>query len=144
MKTLNINRMIHYFFKTISALLLSAMAFAQTSHQPFTNIKNNKSESPGKAVNLTGRWKGTFHGKDEKAVGLFKQDGNQLKATFLRITGDSRYLDGIVTGNHIYLSTFIGSGPGYYTGTIDKDGSITGAVVNARSSQPFTGIHNEE
>jgi len=248
--------MTRYFFTTVPALLLSAAAFAQTSHQSFNNIKNNKPESAGRTGNLTGRWKGTFHvkegldvpflfeitgntstpniyfinatehfyggkivqsndsihipldqfdnelvlkassntltgflrkqdgtgtpvaleaakgnaprfaganvppvadisgtydiifknenGKNEKAVGLFKQDGNQLKATFLRITGDSRYLDGIVTGNQIYLSTFIGSGPGYYTGTIAPDGSISGAVINARGRQPFTGLPNEE
>lgn len=246
----------HYFLKTVLAILLSTAVFAQTSHHSFDNIKNNKTASADKSVNLTGRWKGTFHvkeglnvpflfeitgkspneriyfinaeehfyggklitsndsihipldqfdnelvlkaagntltgilkkqdgtgnpvaleatkgdlprfaeanvppatdisgtydivfknenGKDEKAVGLFKQEGNKLKATFLRITGDSRYLDGIVSGNNLYLSTFIGSGPGYYTGTINKDGSITGAVVNARGSQPFTGIHNED
>jgi peroxiredoxin len=84
------------------------------------------------------------NGKDEKAVGLFKQDGNKLKATFLRITGDSRYLDGVVTGNNFYLSTFIGSGPGYYTGTINTDGSIAGFIVYARGQQAFSGIHNEE
>jgi peroxiredoxin len=248
--------MINYIFKTASALLLSAAAFAQAANRPFNNIKNSKSESAAKVGNLAGRWKGIFHvkegldvpflfeitgnspnekiyfinaeehfyggklvpsndsihvpldqfdnelvlkssgstltgflrrqdgtgtplsleatkgnlsrfaetnvtpaaeisgtydiifknenGKDEKAVGLFKQDGNKLKATFLRITGDSRYLDGIVTGNNFYLSTFIGSGPGYYTGTINKDGSITGSIVNARGGQAFSGIHNEE
>lgn len=84
------------------------------------------------------------NGKDEKAVGLFQQDGNKLKATFLRITGDSRYLDGVITDNRFYLSTFIGSGPGYYTGTINKDGSISGSVVYARGEQLFTGKPNEE
>lgn len=86
----------------------------------------------------------TDNGKDEKAVGLFKQNGNKLRATFLRITGDSRYLDGIVSGNNFYLSTFIGSGPGYYKGTINKDGSVTGEVISARSVQVFTGSPNED
>jgi peroxiredoxin len=84
------------------------------------------------------------NGKDEKAVGLFKQEGNKLRATFLRITGDSRYLDGIVSGNNFYLSTFIGSGPGYYKGTISKDGSIAGEVISARGGQIFAGSPNEE
>jgi thiol-disulfide isomerase/thioredoxin len=82
--------------------------------------------------------------KDEKAVGLFKQEGNKLRATFLRITGDSRYLDGIVSGNEFYLSTFIGSGPGYYKGVIKDDGTISGQLITARSSQHFTGLQNEE
>ena len=52
------------------------------------------------------------NGKEEKAVGLFRQNGNKLTATFLRVTGDSRYLEGIVEGNDFYLSSFIGGGPG--------------------------------
>lgn len=38
-------------------------------------------------------------GKEEKAVGLFTQSGNKLKATFLKVTGDSRFLEGIVEGS---------------------------------------------
>lgn len=99
------------------------------------------------ATDISGTYDITFKnekGKDEKAVGLFTQHGNKLKATFLRITGDSRYLDGIVTGDHFYLSTFIGSGPGYYTGTINKDGSLTGSVLYARGEQLFSGTPNEQ
>jgi thiol-disulfide isomerase/thioredoxin len=83
-------------------------------------------------------------GKEEKAVGLFKQDGNKLRGTFLRITGDSRYLEGIVEGNNFYLSSFIGSIPGYYKGSFTKDGQLTGEIVGARGSQNFTGTLNEE
>jgi thiol-disulfide isomerase/thioredoxin len=98
-------------------------------------------------ANISGTYDIIFknnNGKDEKAVGLFKQDGNKLRATFLHTTGDSRYLDGIVSGNNFYLSSFIGSSPGYYKGTINKDGSVTGEVINARSSQFFIGTPNEE
>lgn len=84
------------------------------------------------------------NGKDEKAVGLFTQSGNKLKATFLRITGDSRYLEGIVSGRDFYLSSFIGSWPVYYKGTIHNDGHITGEIIGARGSQKFTGSINEE
>lgn len=84
------------------------------------------------------------NGQDEKAVGLFKQEGNLLKATFLRITGDSRYLDGIITGNRFYLSTFIGSSPAYYHGTVQNGNIISGEVVGSRSAQMFEGRPNEE
>ncbi len=83
-------------------------------------------------------------GEEEKAVGLFKQEGNHLRATFLRITGDSRYLEGIVNGNEFYLSTFIGSGPSLYKGVIKKNTNIEGTLITARSSQTFTGVQNEE
>ncbi len=90
------------------------------------------------AINFT-----TSSGKSEKAVGLFTQDGKHLRATFLRITGDSRYLEGIVEGNTFYLSSFIGSSPAYYKGTVDSLGSITGAVIGAKAELPFTGTPDE-
>lgn len=83
------------------------------------------------------------NGKDEHAVGLFTQTGNKLRATFLRITGDSRYLDGVIEGNTFYLSSFIGSIPSYYKGTIADSGKLNGEVIFARGNQSFTGTANE-
>ena len=92
--------------------------------------------------NISGTYEISFEqpgGKEEKAVGLFTQTGNKLKATFLRITGDSRYLEGVVEGNQFYLSSFIGSSPSYYKGTFTKDNKITGEIIGQRGSQHFTG-----
>ncbi len=83
-------------------------------------------------------------GKEEKAVGLFKQEGSKLTGTFLRITGDSRFLEGIVEGNNFYLSSFIGSGPVYYHGTFSKDGKLTGDITSPWGGQTFTGSANED
>jgi len=100
------------------------------------------------AGDISGTYDITFHsenGKEEKAVGLFRQQGNTLRATFLRVTGDSRYLEGIVEGNHFYLSSYIGgTAPGYYTGSFTSDGQLEGTVVGAHGGQAFTGIHNEK
>ncbi len=84
------------------------------------------------------------NGKAEKTVGLFKQTGNKLTGTFLRVTGDSRYLEGVVEGNEFQLSSFIGSSPAYYKGTFQADGSLTGEILGARGSQPFTGTKNKD
>ncbi|KRT14471.1 hypothetical protein ASU31_19460 [Pedobacter ginsenosidimutans] len=84
------------------------------------------------------------NGKEEKTVGLFKQTGNKLTGTFLRVTGDSRYLEGVVKGNEFQLSSFIGSSPSYYKGTFLPDGSLTGEILGARGSQPFTGTKNKD
>ena len=95
------------------------------------------------AGNLSGTYDVTFtssNGKDEKVVGLFHQDGNKLTGTFLRITGDSRYLEGIVEGNNFYLSSFIGSGPSYFKGSFTTDGHLTGESVGPRGSQAFSGL----
>jgi thiol-disulfide isomerase/thioredoxin len=84
----------------------------------------------------------TANGKEEKSVGVFRQQGNKLSGTFLHITGDSRYLEGIVEGNDFYLSSFFGSGPAYYKGTITTDGHLTGETVGVHGGQQFTGVLN--
>jgi len=84
------------------------------------------------------------NGKEEKTVGLFKQTGNKLTGTFLRVTGDSRYLEGVVEGNEFQLSSFIGSSPAYYKGTFQTDGTVKGEILGARGSQPFTGTKNKD
>lgn len=83
------------------------------------------------------------NGDPEKVVGLFKQQGNKITGTFLRITGDSRYLEGVVDGDHFYLSSFIGSGPSFYKGSFTKEGTIDGEIVTARGNVPFSGMKNE-
>ncbi len=95
------------------------------------------------AGDITGTYDIIF-GKSDSTVGLFTQEGNKLTATFLRITGDSRYLEGIVDGNQFYLSSFIGSSPAYYKGSFNADGTITGEIIGVRGSQAFAGKHNEE
>lgn len=95
--------------------------------------------------NISGTYDVTFttaNGKEEKSVGLFRQQGNKLSGTFLHITGDSRYLEGIVEGNDFYLSSFFGSGPSYYKGTFTADGHITGETVGVHGGQQFTGVLN--
>jgi len=91
------------------------------------------------AGDISGKYDITFKlesGKEDKAVGLFSQKGNRLSATFMKITGDSRYLEGIVKGNRFFLSSFIGGGPAYYSGTFDKDGGLSG--------NNFTGTKNAD
>jgi peroxiredoxin len=83
------------------------------------------------AADISGKYDVIFKGRngtDEKKVGLFKQQGSKLSATFLSITGDSRYLEGVVQGNKFYLSSFIGSGAAYYTGSFDNSGQINGTA----------------
>ncbi|SKA09647.1 TlpA disulfide reductase family protein [Sediminibacterium ginsengisoli] len=96
---------------------------------------------------ISGRYDVVFQqagGKEEKAVGIFRQEGNRLQATFLRVTGDSRYLDGMIEGRDIALSSFIGSGPVYYKATVQEDGSIKGEIVTARGGQPFVAALNDK
>jgi peroxiredoxin len=112
------------------------------------NITYRFAPSGGAAagVDISGTYDIVFageNGKEEKAVGLFKQEGKKIKGTFLRITGDSRFLEGVIEGNNFQLSSFIGSSPSYYRGSIAADGSLKGEIVGARSTTAFTGVPNE-
>lgn len=71
-----------------------------------------------KTIDVGGKWEVTFDYKSdpEKAIGLFnsfhqkkKAGNNKISGTFLTETGDYRFLDGVVSNDSIYLSTFDGS-----------------------------------
>ena len=93
---------------------------------------------------ISGRYKVKFinakTGQDELAVGLFQQKGDKVLATFLRVTGDARYLEGNIQDNTIQLSSFIGSTPVYYKAIVNPEGIINGEVVGFRGSTPFNAI----
>lgn len=82
------------------------------------------------------------NGKQEKAVGVFNQTGNKLSASFLKITGDTRYLEGIVEDNTLKLSSFIGSNPVLYKASINSDGILQGESINSRGSISFVAKPN--
>ena len=49
---------------------------------------------------------------------------------------------GIVEGKDFYLSSFMGSVPGYYKGSFTADGQLSGENIGARGGQHFTGALN--
>lgn len=81
--------------------------------------------------NITGRWDVDItrsNGTLRKAIALFQQKGNKLTGTFLTPTGDYRYLDGIVTGDSLKLTTFDGAHAYIFYAKISGDSKITGGV----------------
>jgi thiol-disulfide isomerase/thioredoxin len=82
---------------------------------PFTASKGEQKLFPvsaNKPYSFDGTWNVTFKGDDGEtypAVGIFKQNGNDVTGTFLTTTGDYRYLAGQADGNTMKLSTFDGS-----------------------------------
>ncbi len=113
-------------------------AYKNKARFSFTkNIPSNKLSSKY-AVEFTNE-----KGKKVKSVGLFQQEGNRLNATFLRVSGDTRYTEGIVEGNQFKLSIFIGAGPLLFTGIIQLDGSIIGEQIGLKSVQTFTAIKDD-
>ena len=87
----------------------------KTQQWPFVAMPDKKrfDASQGAAKNnISGRWSVTItraNGTTRPAVAEFVQKGNNLTGTFLTPTGDYRYLQGVVTGDLLHLSTFDGA-----------------------------------
>jgi peroxiredoxin len=64
-------------------------------------------------VTIDGNWETVFspNASEDRyiAKGIFEQDGEKLTGTFRTTTGDYRYLEGIVVGDSMKLSTFDGA-----------------------------------
>ncbi|NVM63924.1 peroxiredoxin [Mucilaginibacter sp. SG538B] len=121
-------------------LLVPFSARPNTSWRFFKNTEN-----PG--FNIGGRWSAVFgEGEDrDTTVGEFKQEGNKLTGTFLTTTGDYRYLEGSVSGNKLYLSTFDGGHAYTFTATISDDKTLTDGKFFAgySSVQAWTAVKDE-
>nr|MBA2421725.1 TlpA family protein disulfide reductase [Chitinophagales bacterium] len=97
-------------------------------------------------ANITGRWEVDFSkgtADSSKAVGAFHQKGNELKGTFLTVSGDYRYLDGTVQGNKIFLSAFDGAHAFLFTATIASDGLLSGMYYSGNHwKEPWVAKQN--
>ena len=70
------------------------------------------------------------NGTIRKAVGLFEQKGNKLTGSFLTPSADYRYLDGIVTGDSLRLSSFDGDNARLFEAKIGNENTISGVFYN--------------
>jgi len=118
---------------------------------PFTGEHNlvyrfsKEPESPYR--NISGRWEVYFltEADSSRAVGVFNQQGNYLDGTFLKSTGDYRFLAGEVDGDSLKLSTFDGEHAYLFKAKITDDNSIYGTFWSGKSwKQPWYAIRNEE
>ena len=80
---------------------------------PFRAIFNQSSRFPDPQTpvfNISGRWSAHFRGlmDSTEAIGEFSQLGADVRGTFLTPTGDYRFLEGVVDGDTLRLSTFDG------------------------------------
>jgi thiol-disulfide isomerase/thioredoxin len=115
---------------------------------PFKAIPNTawRFKTPQKpAFNAGGRWAATFgeaDGKDQ-LVGEFKQEGAKLTGTFLSTTGDYRFLEGVVTGNDLYLSCFDGGHAYLFTANINGPKITNGKFYSGRTgTDVWTAVKN--
>ena len=91
-------------------------------------------------ADLTGKWKVTFSVEKDLqsyAVGEFMQDGHVLRGTFVKTTGDYRFLDGKVDGNRMFLSTFDGTHAYLFEAKILDDGSLSGVYRSGKHYKTY-------
>lgn len=111
-----------------------AMNFSAIPNYPWRFFK--KVATP--KADVSGRWSATFvdkEGKKEVTVGEFKQTGPKLTGTFLTTTGDYRYLEGVVSGNKLYLSTFDGNHNYLFTANVTDNKITNGKLYAGLTSQ---------
>jgi thiol-disulfide isomerase/thioredoxin len=104
-------------------------------HWPFYAIPNQNfrfAKNQGSAkYNIAGKWDVTITKADatpRKAVAEFEQNGDNLTGSFITPTGDYRFLEGIVTGDSLKLSTFDGAHAYTFYAKINSADKISGGV----------------
>lgn len=93
-----------------------------------------------------GRWAATFdhEGDTTIGIGIFDQRGNKVTGTFLTPLGDYRYLEGIVDGDKMTLSTFDGGHAFVFTANKKEDNTISGDFWSGkRWHETWNGIYDE-
>lgn len=112
----------------------------------FNNGKRFVVSTPPSA-NISGKWVSTFKGtnKTYTFVAEFKQDGAHLSGTILDPTGDFRFLDGVVSGDSLKLSTFDGANAYLLTAKIDNENKISGGMFysGATGTEEWSAVRNE-
>jgi peroxiredoxin len=97
-------------------------------------------------ANVSGRWSVQFSpgAKDSTyAVGLFEQREGRVTGTFLTTSGDYRYLEGAVSGDSLFLSTFDGVFVYLFKARISGN-ALEGMFYSGTHRQvPFTGYLDE-
>ncbi len=111
--------------------------------QPYRFLQNQGNAKQ----NITGRWDVRItraNGTNRKAVAEFVQKDNQLTGTFLTPSGDYRYLEGIVTGDSLKLSTFDGAHAYTFYAKIESAQKISGGVFYSgiAGKETWTAVRN--
>jgi peroxiredoxin len=117
---------------------------------PFTAEIGNKTrfdlktETPSQ--NISGNWETMFSPDSEEdqyiAKGIFKQEGSKVTGTFRTTTGDYRYLEGVMDGDTMKLSTFDGAHAFLFTAKVN-DSVMNGMFYSGNHwEEPFTAKRN--
>ena len=99
------------------------------------------------SANISGRWDAEFP-KKNKVLSMpaeFEQKGSYLTGTFLDPTGDTRFLQGVVSGDSLKLSTFDGANAYLFIARIDNENKISGGKFysGAKGTEDWNAVKNE-
>jgi thiol-disulfide isomerase/thioredoxin len=120
---------------------------------PFFAIPNQNfrfAKNQGSAVqNISGKWDVTIqrpNGTPRKAVADFEQSGDKITGSFITPSGDYRFLEGIVTGDSLKLSTFDGAHAYTFYAKITSAEKITGGVYlsGINGKETWTAVKNKD
>lgn len=116
----------------------AVMQFDARSGDDWRFLKANKNSN----ANISGRWSTTFTSLDSVkstiAVGEFREENGRVSGTFLTSTGDYRFLEGTLSDNKLYLSSFDGGNAYLFTANVLNDSTIT----EGKYYSGFSGIKN--
>lgn len=98
--------------------------------------------------NVSGIWETVFspgvEGDEYIAKGIFKQEGYYVTGTFRTTTGDYRYLDGVMDGDTMKLSTFDGAHAFLFIAKV-SDSTMEGSFYSGNHwKEPFIAKRNKD
>ncbi|HXB95676.1 MAG TPA: TlpA disulfide reductase family protein [Puia sp.] len=106
-----------------------------------------RGEGPAAGIGVSGRWAAVFrstNGSDTTfRVGEFEQKGSRVTGTFLDAGGDLRYLEGVVTGDSLKLSTFDGTHAYFFAARIEGN-TMTGAQYSGPAAYETWTAHRDD
>ena len=113
----------------------------------FNNNMRFEVTNPEYHNNVSGSWETVFSPNTKEdsymAKGIFNQTGNKVTGTFRTTTGDYRYLEGVMQGDQLKLSTFDGSHAFLFNAKV-SDSAMEGMFYSGNHfKEPFVAKRNE-
>jgi thiol-disulfide isomerase/thioredoxin len=98
-------------------------------------------------TDVSGKWQVTFSPDSDEhypALGIFFQENGNVRGTFRTATGDRRFLEGVVSGDSMKISTFDGTHAYLFVAKV-SDSMMQGVYYSGNHfKEPFEGRRNPE